>query len=93
MPRVQSTDDPLPVRLTSEVLEAVKTVLRTFPSGEQEPELELHLDKLKAAVKDQGVAATGDQLVLALKELARTGLITAGGRIGVWGIEWISADI
>ena len=93
MPKVRITDDPRPARLTSDVLEAVKTVLRSFPSGEQEPELELHLDKLKAAVKDQGVMATGDQLVLALEDLTRAGLITAGGRIGVWGIEWISVDI
>jgi hypothetical protein len=93
MPKIQSTDDPRPPRLTSEVLEAVKTVLRSFPSGEQQPELELHLDKLKAAVKQQGLAATGDELVLALEQLTRAGLITAGARIGVWGIEWISADI
>jgi hypothetical protein len=93
MPKVQSTDDPRPTRLTSEVLEGVKTVLRSFPSGEQEPELELHLDKLKTAVKEQGLAASGDQLVLAFEQLTRAGLITAGGRIGVWGIEWISEDI
>jgi hypothetical protein len=93
LPKFRSTNDPKPATLTPDVLEAVKTSLRIFHSGDHDPALPLHLDGLKKEVKSQGVAASGDQLVLALKELVSDGLIKAESSIGVWHINWISPKI
>ena len=96
MRKFPSSNDPRPARLTPEVLEVVKTVLREFPPCDQQPTLELRLDKVKEKVKGQNASVknAGDQIILALKELTRSGLIKGhDGGFGGWDIDWISPKL
>jgi len=96
MRKFPSSNDPRPARLTPEVLEIVKRVLREFPPGDQEPTLELRLDTVKEKVKSQNASVknVGDQIVLALEELTSRRLIKGNdGGFGVWDINWISPKL
>lgn len=95
MPKVGSTDDPRPPKVTPRLLEDLKTILRNHPKGDQKPNLSLDNVSVKAELRTAGHdQVTGGHIEEALKILEQGRLIRfRRGPIGFWEIEWISAAI
>jgi hypothetical protein len=79
--------------LDSDLMEDVKTVLRSRPTGAQNPAYSS--TELESELKKQGVTVKrGADLKTVLERLRNDGLIEADfRRIGNWYVEWVDPNI